>query len=193
MSEPGSSTVPQPGPPAVAPDPAVDEVTPPPPPPLAQDRLAEPLRDPTPLDRRWVAGAVAGAVAADLTLRQMPLTNVAGTILIAVLAVALVASGFLVTRTSRLLAAGAVVFGAFLAIRTQPILLAFDLLAAASLLVLAAIHGRTRSLWELRPLQLVYDAGVVVEESVSGLFEVPAEAAARWRVARSGPAGGTAS
>jgi hypothetical protein len=161
----------------------------PPPPvgpsPRPHDLLApSPPREPTPLAPAWVAAGVAAGVAADLALRRPPFTNVAGAILVAVLAVGLVLSGYLTGRTSRLLATGAVFFGIFLAVRTQPILLAFDLLAATLLLVLAAVHGRDRSLWDLRPLRLGADGIVVIVESIEGLFHVPAEAAARVRVAR---------
>ncbi|MEM9562525.1 MAG: DUF4153 domain-containing protein, partial [Actinomycetota bacterium] len=162
-----------------------------PPPPDAADRLltaADPElvepRQPTPLDRRWIVAGVAAAVAADLALRRPPWTNVAGTLLVVVLAAGLVGSGFLITRTSRVLAAASVFFGLFLSIRTDPTLLAFDLLAAGGLLVLAAVHGRGRSFWELRPLRLLADVLTVVAETVEGLVEVPAEIGARWRVAR---------
>lgn len=147
-------------------------------------------REPTPLDRRWIAAAAAGAVAADLALRRPPWTNVAGAVLIAVLSVGLLGSGFLTNRTARALAAGAIFFGAFVAIRTQPILLAFDILAALLLLVLAAIHGGGRSLWELRPIRLAADAVTVLAESLEGLFAVPAEVGARVRVARERAADG---
>ncbi len=168
-----------------------------PPPPHPDDRLRDPtdpelveLRQPTPLDRRWIVAAILAAVAADLALRRPPWTNVAGTILVAVLAAGLVGSGFLITRTSRILAAAAVFFGLFLSIRTDPTLLAFDLLAASGLLVLAAVHGRGRSFWELRPLRLLADVVTVVAETVEGLVEVPAELGARWRVAREQAAAG---
>ena len=152
--------------------------------PADDDRLEIVRRSPTPLSMRWVVAAAAAGVAADLALRRPPWTNVSGAILIAVLAIGLLASGFLVTRTSRLLAGGAMVFGLFLAIRTDPILLVFDLAAAIGLLVLAAVHGRGRSFWELRPLRLLADGATVVGTSIEGLFEVPAEAAARLREAQ---------
>ncbi len=141
-------------------------------------------RRPTPLSARWVVAGVAAGLAADLALRRPPWTNLSGSLLIAVLAGGLLASGFLVTRASRLLAAGAVVFGLFLAVRTDPILLVFDLAAAVGLLVLAAVHGRGRSFWELRPLRLLADGASVVGASIDGLFEVPAELTARLREAQ---------
>lgn len=172
---------------------AVAEVADVPPPPRREDRLtgavprddlSSPPRGPTPLDRRWVVAAVAAAVAADLALRRPPWTNVAGSILITVLAAGLLGSGYLANRTSRLLAGGAVFFGFFLAVRSQAILLVFDVLAALLLLGLAAVHGRDRSLWELRPLRLLADAVVAALEVGEGVGTVPAEAAARLRVVR---------
>lgn len=169
--------------PPVYPQPMID---------LRADRTVEPPRDPTPLDRRWVIAGVAAAVAADLALRRPPLTNLAGTLLILVLAAGLVGSGFLTSRASKLLAAGAAFFGLFLFIRTEPILLALNLLAASGLLVLAAIHGQgRRSFWDLRPLRILTDAATVVGTSVESMVEVPIEAGARWRVAREKAATGS--
>ncbi len=143
-----------------------------------------PPRVPTPLNPRWLVAAAAAAVAADLALRRAPWNNVAGAIMITVLAVGLLISGYLKTRTSRIMVGGAVFFGVFLAIRTEPILTTFNLLAGCSLLVLGAIHGRDRSFWNLRPLRIITDAAVVFFESVNGLVEVPAEIGARYRVAK---------
>ncbi len=171
-----------------------------PPPPMAEDRITGPLsdpirvelREPMALDRRWIGAAVATAVAADLALRRPPLTNMAGAVLVVVVALGLIASGFLTSRASRLLAAGAVFFGVFLAIRTEPILLALDLLAAFGLLVLAAIHGQgRRSFWDLRPLRLAADAVAVLVASVESMIDVPAEASARWRRVKEEAASGS--
>lgn len=171
-----------------------------PPPPVAEDRITGPLsdpimvkpREPMALDRRWVGAAVVAAIAADLALRRPPLTNVAGAILVVVMAAGLLASGFLNSRVSRVLAAGAAFFGVFLAIRTEPILLALDLLAAFGLLVLAAIHGQgKRSFWDLRPLRIAADGVAVLVASVESMIDVPAEASARWRRAKEQAASGS--
>lgn len=141
-------------------------------------------RTPTPLHPRWLVAGAAAAVAADVGLRHAPWNNVAGAIMIAVFAVGLLLSGFLKTRASRIMVGGAVFFGLFLAIRTEPILTTFNVLAACSLLVLGAIHGQGRSFWNLRPLRMMTDTAVVVFEGVNGLVEVPAEIGARYRVAK---------
>lgn len=156
------------------------------------DVPVEPPRNPTPLDRRWVIAGVAAAVAGDLALRRPPLTNVAGTILILVLAAGLLGSGFLTSRASRLLAGGAAFFALFLSIRTEPILLALNLLAAFGLLVLAAIHGQgRRSFWDLRPLRILADGGAVLGTFFTSMGEVPIEASARLRVAKEQAANGS--
>lgn len=143
-----------------------------------------PPRVPTPLSPRWLVAAAAAAVMADVALRRAPWNNVAGAMLIAVLALGLVVSGFLNTRGSRIMVSGAVIFGLFLAIRTEPILTTFNFLAAISLLILGAIHGQGRTFWNLRPLRLITDAAVVFFEGINGLVEVPAEVGARYRVAK---------
>jgi len=176
---------------------SIDEL---PPPPAADDRITGPLddpimvrlREPMALDRRWIGAAAAAAIAADIALRRPPLTNVAGAILIIVMAAGLLASGFLGSRVSRLLALGAAFFGVFLAIRTEPILLALDLLAAFGLLVLAAIHGQgRRSFWDLRPLRIAADGVAVLAASIESMIDIPAEASARWRRAKEQAAAGS--
>lgn len=161
-----------------------------PPPPGLQDELVRqpkvPFapRDPSPLKPTWLLAAGVAAVATDLALRRAPWNNVAGAILIAVLAAGLVFSGYLRTKSSRVMAGAAVFFGLFLAIRTEPILTTFNVFASISLLVLAAIHGQGRSFWNLRPLRLLADGAAVIFEGVNGLVEVPAEVGARYRVAK---------
>ncbi len=139
-------------------------------------------RIPTTLKPAWVIAAIAAGIAVDFGLRFVPWNNVAGTIMVLVLAVGLVASGFIQTRTSRFMIAGAVFFGLFLTIRTEPRLTAFNIMAAIGLLVLGAVHGQSRPFWDLRPLRIISDGGVLAMESFGGLVEVPAEAAARFRV-----------
>lgn len=143
-----------------------------------------PPRQPTPLSPRWLIAAGAAAVVADVTLRHAPWNNVAGSLLITVMAVGLLASGFVTGRAARAMAGAAIFFGLFLAVRTEPMLSTFNMVAAISLLVLAAIHGRGRPFLDLRPLRLAADAGVVFVEGAIGIVEVPAEVAARFRVAK---------
>lgn len=139
-------------------------------------------RIPTTLKPAWVIAAIAAGVAVDFGLRRVPWNNVAGTIMVIVLAAGLIASGFARTKTSRLMIAGAVFFGLFLTIRTEPRLTAFNIMAAVGLLILGAVHGQGRPFWDLRPLRIISDAGVLAMEGFGGLIEVPAEAAARFRV-----------
>ncbi len=146
-------------------------------------------RVPTPLLPSWLIAGAAAAVATDLALRRVPWNNVAGAALIAVLAAGLLTSGYLRSRTSKIMILAAVFFGAFLAIRTEPLLTTFNVVAACSLLILAAIHGQGRSFWDFRPLRMLADGGVVLFEGTTGLIEVPAEVAARYRVAKERSAG----
>ncbi|MEM9651535.1 MAG: DUF4173 domain-containing protein [Actinomycetota bacterium] len=141
-----------------------------------------PPRIPTSLRPAWVAAAVAAAVAVDVGLRRAPWNNVAGTTMVTVVAAGLLASGFIRTGTSRVMLAGSVFFGLFLSIRTEPRLSVFNALATLALLVLAAVHGQGRPFWDLRPLRVLSDGGALAMEGFGGLVEVPAEAAARYRV-----------
>lgn len=139
-------------------------------------------RIPATLQPAWIIAAIAAAVAVDVGMRRVPWNNVAGTIMIVVLAAGLVASGFIKTNTSRLMIAGSMFFGLFLTVRTEPRLTLFNIMAAAGLLILAAVHGQGRPFWDLRPLRVLSDGGVLAMEGFGGLIEVPAEAAARFRV-----------
>ncbi len=165
-----------------------------PPPPDPSDRLATDgaettmalpaPRIPTPLKPVWpIAAAVAGIVF-DVALRHVPWNNVAGAILLITLAVGLLVSGFVRSRSGRALVVSAAFFGLFLALRTEPILSSFNVLAACGLLIVGAIHGQGRPFWDFRPLRMLGDAGIVILEGFSGLVEVPAEIGARYRVAK---------
>ncbi len=165
---------------------SVDEL----PPPTAQPAVPMPprpvrqVRRATKLKASWLLAGAAAAVAADLALRRPPWNNVAGSILIATLAVGLVASGFLQTRTSRSFAALSVVFGAFLTLRTEPFLVICTMIAAIGLLLAAAVHGRERNFWDLRPMRLIVDGAQLIMESFIGIVEVPAEISAQARQAK---------
>ena len=101
-----------------------------------------------PADRSMLVMALIAAVATDVALRS-GLDNVTGAVLVAVVAGCLVVSGRVENPQARALAAAAVVFGSFLAVRTSPWLLPFDVLAAAGLLVLAASLAERGSLFDL--------------------------------------------
>ncbi|MGH1494187.1 MAG: DUF4153 domain-containing protein [Acidimicrobiales bacterium] len=141
-------------------------------------------REPTRLKPVWLIAVAVAAIMADVALRRVPWNNVAGSLLIVALAGGLLASGFVRSTSGRLLITGAGFFGVFVALRTEPLLIMFNVLAAISLLILGAIHGQRRPFWDFRPMRMFGDAGVLLLEGVSGMFEVPAELAARYRVAK---------
>jgi hypothetical protein len=101
-----------------------------------------------PADARVLVGVAAASVATDLALRSGAV-GLAGALLVAVAAAALLASGRLHTRSARLATAAAPLFGAWLAIRASPWLLPLDALAAGGLLALGASLARGGSLADL--------------------------------------------
>jgi Domain of unknown function (DUF4173) len=113
---------------------------------LALPGVQETIVDPA--DGRVLAGVAAAAVATDLAVRS-GVAGLAGALLVAVAAAALLASGRLHTRSARLATAAAPLFGAWLAIRTSPWLVPLDVLAAGGLLALGASLARGGSLADL--------------------------------------------
>jgi Domain of unknown function (DUF4173) len=113
---------------------------------LAMPGVQETIVDPA--DGRVLAGVAAAAVATDLAVRS-GVAGLAGALLVAVAAAALLASGRLHTRSARLATAAAPVFGVWLAIRTSPWLVPLDVLAAGGLLALGASLARGGSLADL--------------------------------------------
>ena len=101
-----------------------------------------------PADRRVAVAVVAAAVMTDLAVRS-GVAVLAGAALVAVVAAALLVSGRVTNPQAAGLVAGAVAFGACLAVRTSPWLIPLDILAIAGLLVLAASLGREGSLFDL--------------------------------------------
>jgi hypothetical protein len=101
-----------------------------------------------PADRTVLVLALIGAVATDIALRA-GLDGLAGALLVAVVAGCLLASRRVTNPQAMVLAAAAVIFGAFLAVRSSPWLVPFDVLAAAGLLVLAASLADKGSLFDL--------------------------------------------
>jgi Domain of unknown function (DUF4153) len=113
---------------------------------LALPGLQETIVDPA--DGRVLVGVAAAAVATDLALRS-GVAGLAGALLVAVAAAALLASGRLHTRSARLATAAAPLFGVWLAIRATPWLVPLDVLAAGGLLALGASLARGGSLADL--------------------------------------------
>jgi hypothetical protein len=113
---------------------------------LALPGVQETVVDPA--DGRVLAGVAAAAVATDLALRS-GVAGLAGALLVAVAAAALLASGRLHTRSALLATAAAPVFGVWLAIRASPWLVPLDVLAAGGLLALGASLARGGSLADL--------------------------------------------
>jgi hypothetical protein len=113
---------------------------------LALPGVEETVVDPA--DGRVLAGVAAAAVATDLAVRS-GVAGLAGALLVAVAAAALLASGRLHTRSARLATAAAPLFGAWLAIRTSPWLVPLDVLAAGGLLALGTSLARGGSLADL--------------------------------------------
>jgi hypothetical protein len=113
---------------------------------LALPGVQETIVDPA--DGRVLAGVAVAAVATDLAVRS-GVAGLAGALLVAVAAAALLASGRLHTWSARLATAAAPVFGVWLAIRASPWLVPLDVLAAGGLLALGASLARGGSLADL--------------------------------------------
>ncbi len=153
--------------------------------PLAQDwtqhqRSHDPsrLRRPTTFHRNWIVAVLAIGVLADITLRNPPWNNIGGTVLVAATGIGLLLSGWMQTRTSRLLTVGAMTFGLFLSLRTDPLLIALNLFASAALLFLAAAYGRrTRDVhghdfWDFGPTALLNDSLEPIVRVFAGIEEL---------------------
>ncbi|MDP9401901.1 MAG: DUF4173 domain-containing protein [Actinomycetota bacterium] len=115
-----------------------------------------------PAGRPALVFTMAVAIAFDVAVRA-GVGVLAGAALVAVVAVALLASRSVVNRQARALIAAAPVFGWWLAARTSPWLLPLDVLAAGALLALGASLTRAGSLLDLT-------AGAVARRSVHALF-----------------------
>jgi Domain of unknown function (DUF4173) len=152
-------------------------------PPLALPGVKDTVLDPA--DGRVLVAVAAGAVATDLALRSGAV-GLGGTLLVAVAAAMLLASGRLRTRSARLATAAAIVFGAWLAIRTSPWLVPLDALAAGGLLALGASLARGGSLADLTVPRVVLRAVHAAVHAVAA----PAFVAAPVRAAREQLTGG---
>ncbi len=126
-------------------------------------------RPPTPIKPAWVLAVVVVAVLADVALRRIPWDQAGTSLLIAAVAAGLALSGFITTRSARVMLGLAVVFGFFLTWRTGFLLSTFNLLTAVGLLIAAAVFGRRGDIWSTGPARLVAGALSVLE----GLVFVP--------------------
>ncbi len=141
-----------------------------PPPPVVNP---EPPRLPTAFRPAWFVAAAVAGLAADAALRRPPWNNVAGSLLVLALLGGLAGSGLIRTRTARLALALAAVFGVFLSLRTNPQLIAFNMLAIASLVVVATL--RPRNVFNYRPLQALGDVLRASIVPVELLASIPQE------------------
>ncbi len=110
------------------------------------------------LNGRVVASTLVAAYFGNLALRQPAANTLAMSLFILFSAVAVYATGNIRSRSSQSMLAGAVLFGAFLTLRTEPRLVVFDLVASLILLVGAATFGRGGSPWNLGPIQVLVEA-----------------------------------
>ncbi len=101
-----------------------------------------------PADGRVLVATLAAAAMTDLAVRSQ-IAVVAGALLVVVVATGLAASRRVTNPQALGLLGAAVAFGACLAVRTSPWLIPFDILAIASLMVMAASLGRGGSLFDL--------------------------------------------
>ncbi|MEA2716503.1 MAG: hypothetical protein QOI99_820 [Actinomycetota bacterium] len=112
------------------------------------DELQDSLAVRRPADGATLALVSVAAVMTDVAMRSGP-DGLAGALLVALVAGGLLLSGRVANPQARALAAGAVVFGVFLAVRTSPWLLPLDVLAVGGLLVLAASFASGGSVLDL--------------------------------------------
>lgn len=120
-----------------------------------------PLEPPTawtrpPLPVRWLPATLAVGAVATAVVGRVPTASVGAALFVVAIAAALIISGSVTSRSARwcLLLAGC--FAAVLAVRTDPRLVAFNLLAATLLLTVAVIGPRRVLDW--RPIEFLSDA-----------------------------------
>ncbi len=99
-------------------------------------------------DGTALAVTAVAAVMTDVAVRSEP-DGLAGVLLVILVAGGLLLSGRVANPQARALAASSVVFGVFLALRTSPWLLPFDILVIAGLLLLAASFASGGSVLDL--------------------------------------------
>ncbi len=140
------------------------------------------LRAPIRFAPAWIAAGVAAGVVGDLALRRPPWNNAAGTLLVIVLAGGLLFSGKIRTTSSRVALVVAAGFGLMLSVRTDPQLVAFNILAVVTLVFVATM--RQERLFDYRPLQGIRDSLESINQGALLLNEIPTEIQARKVAAR---------
>ena len=149
-----------------------------PPPPVGDGWLGTPAPlavPPTPL---LVALAAGVALVGDLAL-QAGFVGLAAALTFVAAAAALLRSGRIERRAARRVVLLAPLFGMWLAVRTSPWLLPFDVAAAVGLLVLGAAMARGGSFRDLLPAGLAFRACVAVDHLVRAPGLLRARAGAR--------------
>ena len=156
----------------------------PPPPQPGRDLTQREPYQPTQVRSLWLISAVVVGLLADQALRRPPWHNVATALFFAGLAIALLISGFLKQRSAQAAAGGAIIFSAMLAVRSDPRLTAFNILACLFLLLVAAALSKRGSVWNYRPLEILNDGLTAAYYAAETMFLVPLEIGARARQAK---------
>lgn len=158
-----------------------------PPPPAPQSAVGDtpdPPYEPSDIRGKWIVAAFGVGLLADLALRRPPWHNLATSLFFVGLAIALLTSGFLQQRSAKVAATGSIAFSLMLAVRSDPRLTVFNILASAFLLLCAAALANRGSVWDYRPLQVLTDAMQTLSHAVETVILVPLESAARLRVSK---------
>ncbi len=157
--------------------------TPPPPAPPESPAVPKPPRQPVPLRGSVVAVTIAAAFFGNLALRQEAANTLVMALFFAFSAAALYTLGYVKTRSGIALLAGAVIFGGFMIVRTEPRLIFFDIVTALMLLIAAATFGRGDSIWDLGPIGFFGEFIDFVGSWLGLIADGPADIGARFRVA----------
>ncbi len=157
--------------------------TPAPPTPPDPPAAPKPPRQPVPVRGGVVAAVVTAAFFGNLALRQEAANTLVMALFIAFSALALYTLGYVKTKTGLVLLGGAVVFGGFLVLRTEPRLIFFDLVSALMLLIAAAAFGRGDSIWDVGPIRFLSETIDFYASWLGLIADGPADVGARFRVA----------
>ncbi len=144
----------------------------------------KPPAEPRDLGWRFFVAVAVGAVAIDLALRNPPWNNVAATGGVLALVAAVFLTGRVRLRSAQVGLGLAAVLGFFLWLRTDPVLVAFDILGVVALGIYALTHARGQSMWDSGPLRLMVKGAESLVLFLETLIDGPAELAARQRRAR---------
>lgn len=112
---------------------------------------------PAPISVSVALVTIVAAFVGNLALRQTTANTAVMTAFVAAAAAALIMSEHIRTTTSRFMLFWAVVFGGFVSLRTEPRLLAFNLIAAGVLAIGAATFGRGGSVRDCGPVRLAFE------------------------------------